>query len=329
MKILAFSDCHGQLPNITESFDLLLIAGDICPIDNHSYIFQKEWLSNVFVPWINSLPFANTFSKVVFTPGNHDFYFERERPTSIKYQTDIFYPCNSRFIYLRNESYTFEYIENNEVKSIIIFGSPWCHRFGKWAFMCEDERLMAYYSKIPENCDIVLTHDAPYGCSDICYEGNGLHLGNISLRNEVMSKKPKLLIHGHLHTSNHCFEKLGETKVINVSLLNEAYESVFPILEFTEEFDKLECSELNSVYKFPNRNGYNVHLLKTGCDYTLKTDCYYITEHIDEDNSIIGIDPEGGSLLTIGSCWFDFVIENIKCINQEYVFTLKKNELCD
>ncbi len=31
IKTIVFSDPHGQLPVITEPFDLMLIGGDICP----------------------------------------------------------------------------------------------------------------------------------------------------------------------------------------------------------------------------------------------------------------------------------------------------------
>lgn len=35
MKVISFSDPHGVLPKIEEPFDLMLICGDICPVDNH------------------------------------------------------------------------------------------------------------------------------------------------------------------------------------------------------------------------------------------------------------------------------------------------------
>ena len=35
IKIIAFSDPHGQLPIITEPFDLMLIGGDVCPAHDH------------------------------------------------------------------------------------------------------------------------------------------------------------------------------------------------------------------------------------------------------------------------------------------------------
>lgn len=87
--------------------------------------------------------------------------------------------------------------------------------------------LESKFKNIPEDVDFLLTHDAPYGTSDICmqdiYWNNGEHIGSRPLRDAIIEKKPKYNLHGHLHSSNHDKEILNETKVYNVSLLDENY----------------------------------------------------------------------------------------------------------
>ena len=74
MKIIAISDLHGNLPEITEAADLLILGGDISPLNIESNLLLVEgWLSNVFSEWINSLP----VEQVIMIAGNHDYWFER------------------------------------------------------------------------------------------------------------------------------------------------------------------------------------------------------------------------------------------------------------
>ena len=81
---------------------------------------------------------------------------------------------------------------------------------------------------LPKNVDILLTHDAPYGTSDLCFDWakwnrNLIHIGNEPLRDAIIEKSPTYNIHGHLHSANHEEEVLENTKVYCVSLLNEEY----------------------------------------------------------------------------------------------------------
>ena len=55
MIICAVSDLHGQLPDIPKC-DLLLIAGDVCPVTNHSLDFQEHWLDTEFRWWLKKIP---------------------------------------------------------------------------------------------------------------------------------------------------------------------------------------------------------------------------------------------------------------------------------
>lgn len=327
MKIVAISDLHGYLPADLPTFDLLLIAGDICPTENHSYSYQREWLKNDFVNWINSLPFNNACSKVVFTPGNHDMFFERERPDSIKYISEIAYPCNGRFVYLRNQEYKFEYIEQDEIKSVSIFGTPWCHRFGNWAFMNDDHFLKAKFDEIPDNIDILLTHDAPYKCSDICYNSFDPHnIGSEPLREAILRAQPKFCFHGHLHSSNHEPMFLGKTRVMNVSLLGESYTVDYEprILDSSV----LDCEveyKIDEEYVFPNRYGELIKLVKvTPTLYELKGDLKYCGVVLNLDNSIYSIDPSGGPFLAVGAKWFDFTIKAINDFNNKILIEIEK-----
>jgi Icc-related predicted phosphoesterase len=47
------------------------------------------------------------------------------------------------------------------------------------------------------------------------------------LKKFLEAAKPTLNIHGHLHTTNHNVEKLGDTDVYCVSILDENYEIAF------------------------------------------------------------------------------------------------------
>ena len=79
---------------------------------------------------------------------------------------------------------------------------------------------------------ILLSHDSPYGCSDIvldktCPWYSGEHIGNPELKALIERLKPTINLHGHLHTTNHEAEWIGETEVRCVSVLDEQYKVAY------------------------------------------------------------------------------------------------------
>ena len=224
MKIVAISDMHGlqEYVHINEC-DILCICGDIVPLKMQTNIPQSlSWLKKQFIPWCEKQP----CKQIYLVAGNHDFVFERTPKIN-----DLF--LGTKIIYLNNQSA--EYLDENTGKLYTLWGSPLCHMFGRgWVFMYEPEYEKEQFEKMPKNCDIVITHDAPYGTSDICFESwrdNTKHIGNPELAEVIKEKQPKLLLHGHLHSSNHECEMLGDTQVYNVSVVDERYEIKYKPLE--------------------------------------------------------------------------------------------------
>lgn len=224
MKICVLSDLHGQLINNIEPCELVLICGDISPLKyQRSRPSIDGWLKKRFSEWVNNLPCEMVF----MVAGNHDLAFEGREPNwRLEHISN---PTSRKLVLLENEYTDYLSIEGKVYR---IFGTPLCHKFGNWAFMYEDEYIYNELNvKMPENCDILISHDAPYGTSDICFEATWHtleeHIGNRPLRNIVLEKKPSYMFHGHLHTSNHEEETLGVTKVYNTSILNEEYSIAF------------------------------------------------------------------------------------------------------
>ena len=212
MKICCTSDFHGFFPKI-EPCDVVLICGDIVDLYKQSSTKGcRKWYQDVFKPWAENLP----CKKVLFIAGNHEVAVEHHECV-YKY----LFPKEDKVTYLSNELYTFK-------NGLRVFGSPYCKIFGNWAYMKDDEGLKEKYSEIPEYIDILMTHDAPYGTTDVCLEGwNTEHLGNKPLRDAILAKNPEYVIHGHLHSANHDYEWLGKSKVINCSYVNEQYEPTY------------------------------------------------------------------------------------------------------
>lgn len=224
MKVAAISDLHGNLPIYPspywkglEECELLFICGDILPLRFQTDMVEsRRWLIEEFKPWAASLP----VEQVYFIAGNHDFWFERNDIEARK-----IFSLNDKITYMKNE-YLDYYSSIQDSKTYRIFGTPYCHIFGNWAFMRGEETLAEKFSQIPDDVDILISHDAPYGTSDICLEGwaaDGRHKGCPELRDAIIASKPKYCFHGHLHSTNHEEEILDETKVYNVSILCEDY----------------------------------------------------------------------------------------------------------
>lgn len=219
IKICSFSDMHGQLDFAIESCDIVLICGDIMPLNIQSNPTRsEEWIRSIFIPWCMSLP----CERVVFIAGNHDFLMS-DHPDRIR----LMLQGQDKVIYLDCETY--------EYNGYVIYGTPMCKPFGRWAFMPsyeEQDKRYERHLKSIGRIDIVMSHDAPFGVSDVilqedCLWADGSHIGNKSLRKFIEKAQPKLQVKGHLHTTSREIEMLGETKVYSVSLLNENYEMVF------------------------------------------------------------------------------------------------------
>ena len=221
MKCICLSDLHGTLLPVEDYFEpceLVCICGDISPLNiqaNHKKM--RKWLVNDFKPWCESLP----CDKVIFIAGNHDFSFQN---------LDFMYtqfPKDKKVTYLFHENYVYT---SRSSKEYSIFGTPYCKLFGNWAYMEMDDVLDKLYQDIPENLDILLTHDAPFGVSDVLLQlgyYTGEHIGNKPLSAEILRKAPKIVCHGHLHSTSREFEEWGYSKVINCSIKDECYNPIY------------------------------------------------------------------------------------------------------
>lgn len=233
MKVIALSDLHGHLPLIQERFDLMLLAGDVCPVWNHNRHYQENWLKTDFAEWVKSLPFADGMSRVVMCAGNHDFFYE----SAAKYRIfEVEEACGRRLVYLENSSMIFNGDDEDGIPAQYkIFATPYCKRFGNWAFMRDEDRLRKYYEEIPSDTDILISHDA----ADINDLGmirmgtySGTNAGNTILAEYVKNVKPKYYFCGHIHSGNHEMADIDGIKMANVSIMDENYKPVYSPLIF-------------------------------------------------------------------------------------------------
>jgi len=175
MKVVATSDIHGELPKIPKC-DLFLLAGDVCPLDNHTPNHQRAWLRSDFSDWLEDVPADHK----VWIAGNHDFACEAPGFRRIADKL----PGK----YLQDDT-----VDINDVR---IFGTPWVPNLRNWAFYHTTDEFEALGERFPE-CDIALLHGPPYGVLDFC-PGYG-RIGAPWMYEAIRRVQPKRVVFGHIH----------------------------------------------------------------------------------------------------------------------------------
>lgn len=200
MKIACLSDTHGYTPDIPDC-DLLLLAGDYCPVVKG----QNWWFRETFAPWINKI---SEKIPVIGVAGNHDLLFEKA--------PDLVPKMN--WTYLQDSGY--------EWNGLKFWGSPWQTRFYDWAFNEDEPQLKKKWDLIPDDTDVLILHGPPRGFGDFAprvNEAGGEHTGSPSLLKKIEKIKPKLVIAGHIHSGYGSYN-IGDTKFLNCSYVNEKYQ---------------------------------------------------------------------------------------------------------
>ena len=219
MKICAMSDLHGYLPEL-KPCELVLICGDSVPLEYQASSKKtKKWYDTTFRKWAGELP----CDKVLFIAGNHELHFPGKKiiyESLFSKDDKITYLCHSEYIH-----------KSKDGKEYKIFGTPYCKQFMNWAFMYPNEELEKIFKNIPNDLDILISHDNPYGYGDIvlqeCPWADGSHIGNIPLAKAIEEKQPKYQFNGHLHSCDHSLIMIGNTKHYNCSIKDEQYNPVY------------------------------------------------------------------------------------------------------
>lgn len=217
MKITCISDLHGTFPK-TSGGDLLLLAGDYTTNDS-----IPQW--KLFYEWLD----RQDYKAKVYIAGNHDNFLS-SCSSYPEFEGLGIYEENMA-IYLCDNSYTFQGLK--------IYGLPytkWFHGVNPKckAFMLTERELAKKYANIPQDTDILLTHNPPYAILDDFYEWGDkdkqIFVGSPSLREKIEAINPKLVVCGHIH--EHGGKQVilkgqsgkPDTLCLNASLLDREYE---------------------------------------------------------------------------------------------------------
>jgi len=209
MKICLISDTHSYVFPIDKDTDLLLHAGDFFHEGRDSYAQFLSW-NKLIKPWLQSI--ADNGTKIIACAGNHDHYFEENRPL-----------IEDDFL-----SFGGTYIEHGyiEYKEIIIAASSYQPIFYNWAFNKDSKFLQKAYRELPF-CHILLTHCPPWGRLDISPYGFQ-HAGSTELSAELNRIKPRLHAFGHIHSGYGIkLEKRvaeEQTLFVNAAVTDEKYQ---------------------------------------------------------------------------------------------------------
>jgi hypothetical protein len=197
VRVVAVSDLHGQLPTIP-SCDLLLLAGDLCPIADHAEDVQRTFLAGPFADWLEQAPAG----AIVGVAGNHDLIAELEPAL------------------LAGLPWSYLVDDETEAAGLCIWGSPFAVTYGDWAFMESEAELERRFAAIPDGLDVLLVHGPPFGVLD--HAVRGADAGSHALRRAVLRARPAVAVFGHIH-EGHGEDLLGETRCLNASLMDVRY----------------------------------------------------------------------------------------------------------
>jgi len=210
MKIIAIADIHGKIKQIKISpCDLLLIAGDIAAWNSRIYA-QCNWFVFKFANWAKKVPAKH----IVAIPGNHDDSCETYRISNI----NKLLPKNVHLIHDQQVI----------IEGYKIWGTAWQPQYLNWAFNLPKDELKRKFQFIPGDTDILLTHCPPKGICDMPVEAGRGHQGSSELMLRILEIQPKPLINvcGHIH-EGHGEGQIGNTKIYNVSVLNDKYDMIY------------------------------------------------------------------------------------------------------
>lgn len=181
LRIVCISDTHGFHQGMLHSLpdgDILIHAGDCCKYGSIGDL-------QLYDDWIGSSPGAFSPGRTnILVAGNHD-------------------RCLEEYGSLAREQLTHSvYLENSgiNIDGLHIYGSPVQPEFCDWAFNFSPQKREFYWSQIPENTDILITHCPPFGILDMTDRGEAV--GCKVLRKRI-AQLPNLKLHifGHIHHS--------------------------------------------------------------------------------------------------------------------------------
>lgn len=225
---------HGNLGGLDlTGVDVAFFAGDVAPLrglNQWDKYRQVEWAREEFVPWCAKWP----DTKIVFVPGNHDFFPIEGRASGVKDGGDMQLGLEGapNLTMLVDQAAELEFPDGRKFS---VYGTPWVPIINhRWAFEAYSDVLKEKFAGIPEGLDVLLTHAPPrfdYLDVSLEYGTDSERFGSEALTQAILDKKPKMCFCGHIHSGSHIGGVIGETRVWNVSRVNESYEVAYDPLE--------------------------------------------------------------------------------------------------
>lgn len=194
MLILHLSDTHSKhhkLRNLPPA-DIIIHSGDISFAGSENEVMD-------FIEWFCALPYKYK----IFIAGNHDDCLFGAKIDGLP--ENCFYLCNSGVT----------------IEGVKFYGTP---MFMEDAMSGDYDRNI---QKIPNNIDVLITHQPPKGILD---SSANINYGDRKLLEIVLKTKPKYHLFGHIHGA-YAVEKSEHTTFVNAAVLSENYELMYePIL---------------------------------------------------------------------------------------------------
>ena len=189
MKLLVFSDLHSdfrtasKLVELSNSVDAVVGAGDFC--------VARQGLGDI----IASL--SAITKPTVLVPGNSES------------DEELLQACrswkNARVLHGTRVTLA-------EITFFGIGGGIPITPFGPWSYDFSEDEAYDLLHACPSG-GVLISHSPPMGMLDISSDGRSI--GSQAVRETVLSKKPKLVVCGHIHGSAGQIDRIGETTVIN------------------------------------------------------------------------------------------------------------------
>ena len=216
MKLVFISDTHTKLPDNIPDGDLLIHSGDYGFLPKKFFVEQKE--EHLEAMWKeldefneSLMSIKSKFREILYIPGNHDFIFQIA-PEDAAQRLFCATTLNNK-----------EWVFNN----LHFYGTAAQPIYKDWAFNFPENELRQYFSQIPKNCEILITHTPPYGILDKAVLPFENHAGC-----QVLLESLKELTHLKIHAFGHIHEEYGVLNKDNITFVN--------------------ASSLDETYKKPN-----------------------------------------------------------------------------